>query len=1307
MNVIKINALILFISTVVNLLVATDLENIKFERYGTDEGLASLVVYDIIQDSKGFIWLGTGNGVSRFDGYEFKNYQPDKDDPYSIGSGPAIDVYLDSKGRIWISVISSGLYMYDQYADNFIHYKNDPDNNNSLSSNNVYSIAEDKDGYFWVSTLDKGINRIDVNENTFTSFRSDPEDPNSLISDRVGSILIDRDNILWISTVTGTMSRYDIKNDNFTLELDNISQCVSLTEDSNGDIWMPTVGHGVFRYNKKNEDFTQYNYDENSPGSISHKTTIRVLEDKKSRIWVATWGGGLNLFNPQDETFTSYKKQSGDSSSISSNDVWALFEDRTGVLWAGTYGGGINRYDSKDERFSIIQNSPNNPHSLSHNNVKAVFEDSFGYLWVGTLGGGLNRYNSQSDKYKKYTTRINDVTSISNNSIWMIAEDDNSDLWIATEAGLNRYNRETDDFTQFFTDEIIRSVFVDSKKNVWVGTHFNGIKRYSHDTKLFIQYPVMEANNATIFEDSSGVIWHGSIAGVYKYDDKNQSFSLAMKDPDNSDSDVILLVTDIKEDDNGNLWIGTINKLVRKDKTTGKLTFYTTKEGLIDDAISSLLVDDNGVLWISTSKGLSIYSESDDSFKNYEIGPFNRSSSFKTDDGELYFGAYDGLVHFFPDDIKDNLIPPPVVITSFKVFNKEIQNLGSVTELDFIELQYEDDFFSFDFSALDFSNPSKNLYKYKLEGFDQNWVEVSSKRRFASYTNLDSGDYIFRVIAANSDGIWNKEGHFIDIHIIPPFRDTFLFRVLVLLLFWSIVFVILYYIYKLNRALEKQKESEHEILKLKRYQTEILDSMPSLIAGIDSLGNVTLWNRTAVESTSIRTDEAKGKKLDTLLPEYNLNMEKIVKAIKTGVLITDLNTKVESDEPYYIDVTVYPLQEVDVDGAVVRIDDVTKKHQLMEKVHQSSKMDAIGHLAGGMAHDFNNMLAGIINASHLLKSPKRELDNKSKKYVDMIMKASVRASDLTSKLLTFSRKGEISYSQLNIHDLIDESVEILSRTIDKKINIIVDKRAKYFEIVGNSTGLQNILLNLGINSSHAMPDGGEIKIITRDITLSESYCNTARFEITPGKYCDIEVRDNGHGISKEIINKIFDPFFTTKKTGEGTGLGLSVTYGTVIDHHGAINVYSEEGVGSSFHIKLPISSRYKDVGENVENIKYSSGTVLLVDDEELIVVTCKEMLEEIGYKVIVARDGAEALDLYKSAKYNFDVVITDMIMPVSSGKDIFFKLKEINKDCKIVLSSGFTMDEDLKKLKDAGLSGFIQKPYQISELSHLLSEILK
>ncbi|MBT4087983.1 MAG: response regulator [Deltaproteobacteria bacterium] len=370
------------------------------------------------------------------------------------------------------------------------------------------------------------------------------------------------------------------------------------------------------------------------------------------------------------------------------------------------------------------------------------------------------------------------------------------------------------------------------------------------------------------------------------------------------------------------------------------------------------------------------------------------------------------------------------------------------------------------------------------------------------------------------------------------------------------------------------------------------------------------------------------------------------------------------------------------------------------------KMDAIGHVAGGIAHDFNNMIGGIMGAAQLLKSKKRNLDEKSLKFVNMIMQASTRAADLTTKLLAVGRRGKVSSTSIDVHYLINDTNSYLRQSLNDKVSIIIENNAKDHIIAGDSSLLLNAFINICTNADHAMPDGGEITIETKNITLEKAYCNTSPFEIEPGPYIVIEIRDTGSGIPLELFSKIFEPFFTTKKQGQGSGLGLSAVYGTVQDHRGAITVSSKVDKGTVFHIFLPLEDNTPLQNQQESAVVKGSGRILLVDDESLILTVTGTFLEEMGYTVQLARNGREAVEIFQNQHSQIDLIILDMIMPVMSGSEAFIELRKLDNDCRILISSGFFKSEDLEKMKEEGLAGFIRKPYQQSELSQLVAEIL-
>lgn len=508
-------------------------------------------------------------------------------------------------------------------------------------------------------------------------------------------------------------------------------------------------------------------------------------------------------------------------------------------------------------------------------------------------------------------------------------------------------------------------------------------------------------------------------------------------------------------------------------------------------------------------------------------------------------------------------------------------------------------------------------------------------------------------------------------------------------------------------GLLRSRKAEKELKRLQKYLSNIIDSMPSILVGVDMDLNVTLWNKEAVRITSMPAEQARGEKLFDILPQMSEEADRIKNSIKKRETIIDSKKLFQTERGnIYADIKIYPLATNGIEGAVIRIDDVTNQSLMERQLAQSRKMDAIGQLAGGVAHDFNNMLGGIIGAAQLLKTRIKDSDPKKIDFVDMILQASTRASELTAKLLAFARKGNVISTAIDLHTVVNDTVEILGRTIDKKVKIYSNNSAADHTVVADSTALQNAFINMGINSSHAMPEGGQLKISTKNVYLDRHYCEASSFDVKPGEYIEIEISDTGCGITPENLHKVFEPF-TTKKQGAGTGLGLSAVYGTVREHHGAITVYSELGVGTSFHIYLPCSGEIVEKKQFEPAVITGSGKILLVDDEALLRTTGKHTLEQMGYTVLLAEDGRKAVEFYSRHHNEIDLVIMDMVMPEMNGREAFLEMKKIDKNCRVVISSGFPKNESLEQLLDLGLSGFIQKPFRNYELSKLLVEIMK
>jgi signal transduction histidine kinase/streptogramin lyase len=490
------------------------------------------------------------------------------------------------------------------------------------------------------------------------------------------------------------------------------------------------------------------------PNSLNNDHIFSLYQDRAGTLWVGTNGGGLNQFNRAQQKFSHYFPVPNNPNTLNNKDVFAIYEDREGILWVGTETGGLNKFDRQRQKVTHYLNDPENPNSLSHNEVQAIYEDSNGVLWIGTYGGGLNRFNRQH--FVSYKNDPDNPNSLNDNYVMSIHEDKNKTLWIGTRKGLNQYDRQLDKF----------------------------VVHYYHDPQN--PYSLSHGEVSVIYEDYSGMLWIGTPGGGLNKIDLQTKTGLPgslvryqhdTQNPTSLSNDEIL---SIHEDATGTLWIGTSGGgLNQFDRETQTFTHYKEEDGLANDTVYGILEDEQGYLWLSTNKGLSKFNPKTKIFRNYDVADglqsneFNINAYHKSRRGELFFGGINGFNVFDPLKVKDNPYIPPIVITEFKIFNqpvsfKEHSPLQQhISETHAITLSYKQSFFSFEFAALNFLQPEKNQYAYKLEGFDQSWNEIGTQRH-TNYTYMPHGTYLFRVKGSNNDKVWNEKGTAITITILPP-----------------------------------------------------------------------------------------------------------------------------------------------------------------------------------------------------------------------------------------------------------------------------------------------------------------------------------------------------------------------------------------------------------------------------------------------------------------------------------------------------------------------------------------------------------
>ncbi len=764
-------------------------ENINFEHISIKQGLSQSSVSGITQDKIGFLWFGTEDGINRYDGYSFVHYKHDSKNSNSIISNYVYNVFTDNDGDLWVST-RGGIHRYLYDKDHFKRYIPDPKNPSSISAKITYNFCHDKSGFIWLATTD-GLNKLDKKTDSFTIYKHNENDSNSLSNDHVYDVKADKNGKIWIATANG-LNQYDPKTDRFRRffhEPDNENSVLGnlikiIYIDSQNNLWISSSDKGISSVNLDTLQFNHNKPDPKNPDSIIKSDRVVFLEDKNGYIWIAVEYGGLHIHDPKTEKRYHYRADPLNPYSLTNNIIDSLYEDRSGVIWLGTNAGGINKYSKYKEKFYKLTLS-----YINHDDMTwSIYEDHNKILWIGTRKG-LIKWNRKTKEYKLYQHDVNNSRTITPYSVWVILQDmtDNNILWVATSKGLNKFNIKKETFQRYFysadqkrESKNIRSLFQEDKSTLWVGSQFSGLIKFDIITNKFVAYSYQQDNDKSIsdnyarriFQDKDKQLWIGTNNGLNLLNKETGEFSRFLSG-NNS-----FLKTDriicIQEDEQGLIWFGTGAGLYRYDKSIRQAKIYTVDNGLPNNVIYGILIDHHQRLWLSTNYGLSCFDPKTEQFKNFDVNDGLQSNEFNVNayyrnplTKELYFGGISGVNIFNPDKIRFNEQKPQIIINQFKKYNKEVKLDKPIWKTNELTISYNDNYFSFEFSALDFNVPEKNRYQYKFESFDKAWINAGS-RRYASYTNLEGGQYTFKVKASNNDGIWNEKGYSLNITVIPP-----------------------------------------------------------------------------------------------------------------------------------------------------------------------------------------------------------------------------------------------------------------------------------------------------------------------------------------------------------------------------------------------------------------------------------------------------------------------------------------------------------------------------------------------------------
>ena len=808
----------------------------RVRRYTINDGLSQSDVHSICRDRHGFIWFGTEDGLNRFDGYAFKVYRHDPKDSSSLSANYVWSVYQDDFGILWVGTFDGGLNRYDPATDSFRCFKHEPGNPGSIGGNNVTCIAEDGAGILWVGTWGSGLDRFDRSTQSFTHFTHREGDAQSLISDRVYCLAKDSSGSLWAGTWDG-LSRVDASGGKFipfgpgsdNSSYGSLTGIFSLACDVEGDLWVGTQTRGLFRLSIVSGMLRGYSLPYVA-ASRSDGATVRALcTDGRGGIWVGLLDAGLVYLDTRTRRTALFQHDNRNAATLSYNAIISFSPEPDGGLWIGTAGGGVNHFNPRLVRFRHFHQDLPLPRSLSNNVVRAVTEDDRQNLWVATSGGGLTRYDRTGSNAAYIRSTPGGGNGLGSDFVQSLSRDPAGNLWAGTVGGLHwinprsgairRYPHKPED-PNTPSDNFIATVLADKSGTIWVGTSGHGLDRYDQRRNLFSHF-VARADDSTsvvgnfidaLFEDSKGNLWIGTWgSGACCYDRDTGKFRRFAPRPDDPHALSHNTVLCFCEDHRGFIWIGTSDGLNRYDESTNSFIHWSVADGLPNGVVNGILEDAKGNLWISTNRGLAKFDPERRSFRVYDVldglqgNEFNIGAAYAGSDGTFYFGGVNGLTAFFPDSITDNPTVPPIVLTSFKVFDRETQLGGSIISAHDIILSHDDNFFSFEFAALDLTAPEKNRYAYMLDGFDRSWVQ-SGTRRYASYTHLDPGDYVFRVKGANSDGRWNEAGTSIRLTILPPFWARWWFRIGA----FALVTGAIAYVYQRRDTRRKRELAAHE-----------------------------------------------------------------------------------------------------------------------------------------------------------------------------------------------------------------------------------------------------------------------------------------------------------------------------------------------------------------------------------------------------------------------------------------------------------------------------------------------------------------
>ncbi len=1194
--------------------------NLKFDRVSTTNGLSNNSINCLIEDSKGYMWFGTFDGLNRYDGYKIITYRPNPYDTTSISDNTIRCILEEHLGYIWVGT-DKGLNKFDPVTETFKHFTHNANNLGSISDNGVSAICQDQNTFLWFATADGNLNKYDRLKNRFIHYNL------PLPKSRIRVLLPDN-NVENSGILIGRTGLYKFYPSNEHYEkistdprLNNAT--VNDVIETTHDIWIGSW-LGLFKYNKITKGIELFNDEPGKSLQLPISTVQSLMISENNHLWIGTRGGGLVNYDLNTNKYWVYKKIPFVESSISDDAILSMTKSKSGILWFGTYLGGATKLtvDLGVNRFA---------HYLPGYVIMSFFKAK-DKLYVGTRYKGLIELDETTLAIKEYLPTINGKEVQFGNSIFYITpEIGTSNLLVGTEgAGVLRFNKQTKNWSVFNKQfNNVFSIYTDKSNNYWCGTWGSGIIIIDNNGNIIRSITKKDGLSSDIipvlYHDSQGIIWAGTKnGGVNRIDFinyENLKITIIKDFATDTSTSRNIDAFSIHEDISGDMWFGTMGSgLIRYNKQSGSIKVFDEKTGFKSNMIYGILSDKQHNIWLSTSKGLIKFNTKIEKLTDYDMKDgvqeeqFGMGAYFSDKEGQLYFGGINGYNAFYPDSIRNNINRhiPPIVITDFKVLNQKYTShrfteIKKEIALGKVILNHKENDLYFEFAALDYTFPSRNLYKYKLEGYDKEWVETNADNRIARYTNLRAGNYVFRVKGCNNDDVWNDDGTALYITIINPFwLTTWFILIIILIISAAIIFFIRQYTLKVGEEKEEVVHKTQESLFTKENQLRTLvDNLPDFIyiKDIESrfvLANITL-SRVMIGSEG-RPEKLIGKRdhdfYDADLADQFLADEQSI--MQTGMpLINRIEPGIdEHGNDRIVSTTKVPIRNAsgDVIGMVGIGRDITELIRAEEKIKvqaeylqeansqleeqkeeiiqqkeelelQRNELERLNvtksKLFSIIGHDLKNPFHAIISLSSMLTKQYESIeDNEKKEMIEMIKTSSEHAYELLENLLQWSKtqtnKVTFSPESVDLQNLVKKNFDLLQLNAEKKNIQLINNIKAPVNAFADPNMLNTIVRNLINNAIKFTPIEGKVIISCEE--------KKARAIIT--------IEDTGVGMTKEQISKLFkigENRSTSGTSGEaGTGLGLIICKEFIDKTGGEILVESDVDKGSRFILSLPI-----------------------------------------------------------------------------------------------------------------------------------------